>query len=65
VVKSSTNLDLDHIRSFLECVRSRALPNGDVPIGRRSAHASHLGNIAYIEKGRIDFDPVCEEILPF
>jgi hypothetical protein len=45
--------------------RSRALPNGDVLIGHRSAQASHLGNIAYMEKRRVDFDPVREEILPF
>jgi hypothetical protein len=51
--------------NFLECVRSRALPNGDVLIGHRSAQASHLGNIAYMEKRRVDFDPVREEILPF
>ena len=64
-MKAATNLDLDHIRNFLDRVRSRALPNGDVLIGHRSAQASHLGNIAYIEKRRIDFDPVREDILPF
>ena len=58
------NLDLDHIQNFLECVRSRKLPNGDVQIGHRSAQASHLGNISYMQKRRIDFDPVREEILP-
>jgi predicted dehydrogenase len=65
VVEASTDLDLDHIQNFLDCIRSRKLPNGDVLIGHRSAQASHLGNIAYIEKRRIDFDPVREEILPF
>ena len=59
------NLDLDHIQNFLECVKSRQLPNGDVLIGHRSAQASHLGNISYMQKRRIDFDPVREEILPF
>ncbi len=54
----------DHIRNFLDCVRSRKLPNGDVLIGHRSAQASHLGNISYLQKRRIDFDPVREEILP-
>ncbi len=54
----------DHIANFLECVRSRKLPNGDVLIGHRSAQASHLGNIAYLQKRRIKFDPVREEILP-
>jgi predicted dehydrogenase len=57
-------LTLDHVKNFLECVRSRQRPNGDVLIGHRSAQASHLGNIAYLEKRRIGFDPVREEILP-
>ncbi len=65
VVQASSDLDLDHVQNFLECIRSRKLPNGDVLIGHRSAQASHLGNIAYIEKRRIDFDPVREAILPF
>jgi predicted dehydrogenase len=59
------NLDLDHIQNFLDCVKSRKLPNGDVLIGHRSAQASHLGNLAYMQKRRIDFDPVREEIQPF
>src|SRR5579864_3602774 len=65
VVKAYSDLDLDHVNNFLECVRSRKLPNGDVLIGHRSAQASHLGNLSYMQKRRIDFDPVREEILPF
>jgi len=65
ILAAFSNLDQDHIDNFLECVRSRKLPNGDVLIGHRSAQASHLGNIAYLEKRRIDFDPVREQILPF
>jgi predicted dehydrogenase len=65
VVQASSDLDLDHVQNFLECVRSRQLPNGDVLIGHRSAQASHLGNLSYVQKRRIDFDPVREEILPF
>ncbi len=65
VVKATTDLDQDHIENFLECVKSRKLPNGDVLIGHRSAQASHLGNISYMQKRRIDFDPIREEILPF
>jgi predicted dehydrogenase len=58
------NMDQDHIQNFVDCVRSRKLPNGDVLIGHRSAQASHLGNIAYVEKRRIQFDPVREVIMP-
>jgi predicted dehydrogenase len=64
VVKAFSNLDRDHIQNFLDCVKSRKLPNGDVLIGHRSAQASHLGNISYMQKRRIDFDPIREEILP-
>jgi predicted dehydrogenase len=65
VVKAEPyDLTLDHVRNFLECVRSRKSPNGDVLIGHRSAQASHLGNIAYLRKRRIAFDPIREVILP-
>jgi predicted dehydrogenase len=64
-VKASSNIDMDHVENFLACVKSRNKPNGDVLIGHRSAQASHLGNISYMQKRRIDFDPVREEILPF
>ncbi len=65
VVKAEDpDMTLAHVKNFLDCVRSRQPPNGDVLIGHRSAQASHLGNIAYLEKRRIKFDPVREEILP-
>jgi len=57
-------LTLDHVKNFLECCRTRKPPNGDVLIGHRSAQASHLGNISYVQKRRLKFDPVREEILP-
>ena len=63
-VQASGSMDRDHMQNFLDCVKSRKLPNGDVLIGHRSAQASHLGNIAYLEKRRIAFDPVREVLLP-
>jgi hypothetical protein len=45
-------------------VKTRQKPNGDVLIGHRSAQASHLGNIAYLQKRRLNFDPQREEIQP-
>jgi hypothetical protein len=65
VVKAAPqDMTLDHVKNFLQCVRSRKLPTGDVQIGHRSAQASHLGNIAYVQKRRLEFDPIREEILP-
>ena len=57
-------LTLDHVQNFLDCIVSRARPNGDVYIGHRSAAASHLGNISYVQKRRLNYDPDREEILP-
>jgi len=64
VVKSPHDQTIDHVENFLDCCRSRKLPNGDVYIGHRSAQASHLGNIAYVQKRALKFDPDREEILP-
>ena len=64
VVNSERDQTIDHVENFLDCVRTRKRPNGDVYIGHRSAQASHLGNIAYLQKRRLKFDPVREEILP-
>ena len=50
-------MTFDHVNNFLECVRTRNRPNGDVLIGHRSAQASHLGNIAYVEKRRFRSGP--------
>jgi predicted dehydrogenase len=66
VVKAEDpDMTFAHVSNFLECVRTRQRPDADVLIGHRSAQASHLGNIAYLEKRRIDFDAQREEILPF
>jgi predicted dehydrogenase len=64
IVKEPRELTEYHVENFLECMRTRKLPNGDVYIGHRSAQASHLGNVAYLEKRRIKFDPAREQILP-
>jgi predicted dehydrogenase len=64
VVKSPRDQTIDHVENFLDCCRSRKLPNGDVYIGHRSAAASHLGNIAYLQKRRLRYNPDREEILP-
>ena len=36
----------NHVGNFLECIRSRALPNADIAIGARVAKMSHLANIS-------------------
>jgi predicted dehydrogenase len=45
-VKSTHDGGIDHLRNFLECVRSRGIPNAPVAVGITSARAGHLGNLA-------------------
>lgn len=54
-----------HVANFLECCRSRKLPNADVYIGHRAAQTALLANQSYVEKRRIRFDPQSENVLPF
>jgi predicted dehydrogenase len=64
VVECKTDLVEEHVRNFLECCRSRKLPNGDVALGHRSAQAAHLGNLSFEQGRRIHFDPDREIVLP-
>ena len=64
--------DLDrHTLNFLECIRSRQVPNCPVEVGRNVALNAQLGNIAYRtgrkvfwddEKGMIANDPKADEL---
>jgi hypothetical protein len=44
-------------------MRTRKLPNDDVLLGHWAAQASHLANIAYARRKRIEFDPAREQIV--
>ena len=59
------DITAQHVANFLECCRSRKLPNADVYIGHRAAQAALLANQSYIERRRIRFEPRSEEVLPY
>lgn len=59
--KNDKSLEQQHVRNFLDCVKSRALPNSDIVSGHRSALASHLGKNAYLQKRRVTFNPASEQ----
>ncbi len=44
--RSTGDGTVDHVRNFLDCVRSRKTPNANVHNAVASANAAHLGNIA-------------------
>ena len=59
---ANANLTSQHVRDFLDCMRSRETPKADVEVGHRSTTFSHLGNIALATKCRIEWDAENERI---
>lgn len=57
------DLTVQHARNFLDCMRSRALPNADVEEGHRSTTMSLLANISLATSSRIEWDAQAEKIL--
>lgn len=62
----------DHVRNFLDCMRSRKRPNADIEICQKTMLACHLGNIAFrvgrqvrwdAEKRRIVNDPEAQTLV--
>lgn len=48
--------DQDQMANWIECVRSRKVPNAPVEIGYKSAIALHMANLAYRKKQRITLE---------
>ena len=56
---ASTN----HLRNWLDCIRSRRPPICDVEIGHRSCTVAHLGNIAMKLGRKLRWDPKAEQFI--
>jgi hypothetical protein len=52
-----------HVRNFLNAVKSRQDPIEPVEVGHRTATLCHLGNIAMKLKRKIRWDPDAEKIV--
>ncbi len=59
---ANSNLTQEHVRDFLDCIKSREKPKADVEIGHRSTTIALLGNIALDTKARINWDADAERI---
>ena len=56
--------DVDHQKNFIESLRTRKKPNGDVEQGHLSACLVHLGNIAYrVGNKQLYFDLKTEQFI--
>lgn len=56
VKRNDGNLDVLHMRNFLDCVRSRQRPACDVEEGHLSTVFAHLANIALATRSRLEWD---------
>jgi predicted dehydrogenase len=50
-------IDEDHVKNFLECLRSRKEPTAPVEVGASAVAALHLANIAYRERRQAKLAP--------
>ena len=51
-----TTHDQNHMRNWIDCVRSRTQPNAPAEVGYRSAIAVHMANLSYKNKRRITLE---------
>jgi len=54
---------LKHVTNFVDCVRTRQLPQCDVEIGRNAAVLAHLGNIAYRTGDKLVWDDQAKQFV--
>ncbi len=60
--QNSNDHNHDHVRNFLNCIKSRAKPVSDIEIGHRSTATCLLANIAYRTGRKIGWNAATEEI---
>jgi predicted dehydrogenase len=53
----------DHVRNFLDCVKSRQRPISDIEVGHRSTSVCLLGNVALRSRQRLEWDVARQELL--
>lgn len=62
VSEGGTSLTVQHVRNFVDCVKTRNRTHCDIETGHRSTSFALLANIALATKSRIDWDPKAERI---
>ena len=61
VQRDKGDATIPHIRNFLDCVKSRELPTGDVETGHYSTNFAHLGNIALATQSIVQWEAEVEQ----
>ena len=53
----------EHMRDFLDAVRTRQTTRASADVAHRSSALVHLGEIAYRTEGQLEFDPLAERFV--
>jgi predicted dehydrogenase len=61
--KSDGQSHINHVRNFIDCVKTHKKPAADITIGHRACIYTHLGNIAYRTGRKIIYDSTTETVL--
>jgi predicted dehydrogenase len=59
----SSEIELPHLRNFLDCIKDHRRPNADIEEGHKSTRLCHLGNIAWRTGRTLRFDAASELIV--
>jgi predicted dehydrogenase len=62
-VRSEHDGTIDHVRNFLDCMRSRKSPNANIEIGFEAARASWIGNTALRRGMKTVWDAAQQKVL--
>jgi predicted dehydrogenase len=60
--RSDEKVRVQHVRNFLDCVKSRQMPVENLDVGHHVTAIAHLGNIALRSQSRIEWDGAAERI---
>jgi predicted dehydrogenase len=62
LIESQGDGTVQHVRNFLDCVKSRKAPSANIRVGVEAARASHLGNLALKQDRRIRWNAQKEQV---
>ena len=56
LIRSTHDGTIDHVRNFLDCVKSRKTPNANIRVAVDCANAAHLGNLALKQERKVKWN---------
>jgi predicted dehydrogenase len=62
LIESRRDGTIDHIRNFLDCVKSRKSPTANIKVAVEAARAAHLGNLALRQDRRVRWNAQQERV---